>query len=178
VTLRRWRVEDAPDIARACDDPVTARWLPVPSPYTLEDGIGYVEQFTAPGWADGRTADVAVTDAETGEVLGAVGIKLPMRSQGVGEVGYWTAPWARDRGVASRAARLIAGWGLSELGLSRVELLAEVGNDASQRVAEKAGFVREGVLRAARRDREGTPRDFVCFSRTAADGAGRRSGRP
>jgi len=172
VTLRRWVPEDAPDIARACDDPVTAHWLPVPSPYTLADGQGYVERFTRPGWADGRTADVAVTDAATGELLGAVGIKLLHRDQGVGEVGYWTAPWARGRGVASRAAELIARWGLDELGLSRVELLADVENTASVRAAEKAGFMREGVLRSARRDRHGTPRDMAVFSRVASDRPG------
>jgi RimJ/RimL family protein N-acetyltransferase len=172
VTLRRWVPEDAPDIARACDDPVTARWLPVPSPYTLEDGQGYVERFTRPGWADGRTADVAVTDAATGELMGAVGIKLLHRDQGVGEVGYWTAPWARGGGVASRAAALIADWGLQELGLSRVELLADVENTASVRAAEKAGFTREGVLRSARRDRHGTPRDMAVFSQVAPDATG------
>ena len=61
-------------------------------------------------------------------------------------------------------------WGLDDLGLSRVELLAEVGNTASQRVAEKAGFTREGVLRSARRDRHGTPHDFVVFSSVALPG--------
>jgi RimJ/RimL family protein N-acetyltransferase len=162
VRLRRWRPEDAADVARACDDPVTARWLPLPSPYTLEDGRGYVAALTAHAWADGLAAELAVTDARTGELLGAVGLKL--RLHGVGEIGYWTAPWARGRGIAARATVVQSRWGLEVLGLDRVELLAEVGNVASQRVAEKAGFTREGVLRRARRDRHGTPRDFVSFS--------------
>lgn len=165
VRLRRWRPEDAADVARACDDPETARWLPLPSPYTLEDGRGYVEELTAHAWADGRAAEMAVTDALTGELLGAAGLKLPL--QGVGEIGYWTAPWSRGRGIAARAAVVQSRWGFEVLGLDRVELLAEVGNDASQRVAEKAGFTREGVLRRARRDRHGTPRDFVIFSRVS-----------
>lgn len=167
VTLRRWRPEDAEDVARACDDPWTARWLPVPSPYTLDDGRAFVSGFTAQAWADGRAAELAVTDAATGGLLGAAGLKLPL--PGVGEIGYWTAPWARGRGVAVRAAVAQSRWGFEALGLDRVELLAEVDNLASQRVAEKAGFTREGVLRQARRDRHGTPRDIVLFSLLSAD---------
>ena len=164
VTLRRWRSEDAADVARACDDPVSARWLPLPTPYTLEHGIDYVDVFTAHAWAEGGAAERAVTAAVPGELVGAGGHTVGGRPWGCGEVGYWTAPWARGRGVAARAARLVADWGLGDLGLSRVELLAEVGNEASQRVADKAGYVREGVLRSARRDRDGIAHDFVCFS--------------
>ncbi len=167
VRLRRWQPSDAADVARACDDPQTARWLPVPSPYTNEDGAFYVGELTPASWADGDAAEQAVVDASTGELLGACGLKLRQRAMGVGEVGYWTAPWARGRGVASRAAALVAAWGLRDLGLSRVELLAEVGNDASLGAALKAGFVREGVCRAARRDRYGVAQDMVLLSRTA-----------
>lgn len=165
VTLRPWRVEDAGDVRRACDDPRTVQFLPVPSPYTLEDGVLYTGTLVPAGWADGSAANVAVTDAQTGELLGAVGLKLELRQHGVGEVGYWTAPWARGRGVAGRAAALHAQWGLEAVGLTRVELLADVENPASQRAADKGGFVREGVLRGARPDRTGEARDMVLFAR-------------
>jgi RimJ/RimL family protein N-acetyltransferase len=162
VTLRRWRSSDAADVARACSDHETARWLPVPVPYTLEAAAGYVEGIVPTEWAAGTAANVAVTDATTGELLGAVGLTL---RSGLGEVGYWTAPWARRRGVATRAARLHAAWGLEELSLPRVELLADVGNTASQRVAEQAGFTREGVLRAVRPAPRSTDRvDMVLFA--------------
>ncbi|MDP3712102.1 MAG: GNAT family N-acetyltransferase [Mycobacteriales bacterium] len=165
VTLRPWRSADGPDVARACDDAETQRWLPVPVPYTAEVGQGYVDELVPAQWADGEAANVAVTDASTGELLGAVGLKLELRAHGVGEVGYWVAPWARRRGVASRAARLHADWGHDALRLARVELLADPRNTASVRAAERAGFAREGVLTQARPGvREDARADMVLFA--------------
>ncbi|MCW2681732.1 MAG: GCN5-related N-acetyltransferase, partial [Frankiales bacterium] len=76
---------------------------------------------------------------------------------------------ARGRGVAGRAARLHAGWGVEALGMARVELYADVQNVASQRAAEKAGWVREGIARAVRpAPREpGRRVDMVLFARLA-----------
>lgn len=167
VTLRRWRAADVADVTRACTDPDTARWLPVPVPYTAEAGRGYVEEMVPRLWADGAAANVAVTDAGTGGLLGAIGLTL---RNGLGEVGYWTAPWARGRGVATRATVLHSAWGFEVLGLPRVELLADVDNLGSQRVAERAGFVREGVARAVRpRPRSRDRADMVVFARVAGE---------
>lgn len=169
VTLRPWSLSDAPDVARACSDPLTVRWLPVPSPYTLEDAVGYLDGYVFGSWADGTAAELAVTDAVTGELLGAMGLKLHNRRLGFGEIGYWTAPWARGRGVAGRGAALSTQWGLDVLELNRVELLADVENLPSQRAAEKAGFLREGIARRARTVRSEPPRDMVVFSRVISD---------
>ncbi len=164
VTLRRWRSADGAEVARACTDRDTARWLPLPVPYTPQDGQAYVDELVPAEWAEGVRANVAVTDAVTGALLGAVGLGL---RDGIGEIGYWTAPWARGRGVAVRAARLHASWGFEALRLPRVELLADVGNEPSQRVAVAAGFAREGVLRAARAVPRSTGRaDMVLFALT------------
>ena len=168
VRLRRWRLDDAAEVARACEDPETARWLPVPSPYRLSDGQAYVREMTARSWLEGTVAAVAVTDAASGALLGACALTVRDRALGHAELGYWTAPWARGRGVAGRAAALHTGWAIEVLGLARVELLAEVDNIASQRAAERAGFVREGVARSVRPRPRSTERtDMVVFAKLA-----------
>jgi RimJ/RimL family protein N-acetyltransferase len=163
VTLRPWSAADAPEVARACDDPETARWLPVPSPYGLADAEAWLAQVPH-GWAFGGHRALAVTD-DTDGLLGSVA--LHDGPPGTAGVGYWTAPWARGRGVAARAAVLLADWAVAVQGVSRVELLADVENVASARAAEKAGFAREGVARRSRPDGTGTLRDMVVFSRVA-----------
>ncbi len=64
------------------------------------------------------------------------------------QFGYWVKREARGRGVATRALRLLSRWAVAELGAARLQLVTEPENDASQRVAEKAGFRREALLRA------------------------------
>lgn len=169
VRLRRFVPSDAADVTRACDDAGTARWLPVPSPYRLEHGRAYVEEQTVLEWVEGRAASVAVVDAVTGALLGACGLTLHA-PDGLGEIGYWTGPEARGRGVAGRAAALHAAWALDAVGLVRLELLADVGNHASQRAAERAGFVREGVARAVRPRPRGNGRaDMVQYAMVRPD---------
>ena len=156
VALRHPRETDVPVVQRACSDAESARWLPLPVPYTEQDARGWALGLVPWEWAQGRAASTAVVDAGTDELLGAVAI-TPGRDR-TGEVGYWTAPWARGRGVAVRATRLHTAWAVDALGLARVELLTDVRNAASQRVAEKAGFVREGIARAVRPEPRGTAR--------------------
>jgi len=107
---------------------------------------------------------VAVVELENEDiVLGGGSLYDVDLAQGRAAVGYWLAPEARGRGVATRAVRLVAGWTFAELGLARLELTCGPENVASQRVAERCGFVREGVLRSHIRFKGGR-RDTVVFS--------------
>jgi RimJ/RimL family protein N-acetyltransferase len=160
VLLRPFRSEDVPRIVEACRDPEIPRWTRVPDSYTEADGREFV-RLSAEWWAEGSAATFAVTDSSSGDLVASIG--LHGISEAKAEVGYWAAPWARGRGVASRALGLVSVWGLRELGLARIELLADVANVASQRVAEKAGFQREGVLRSYR-ELKGARPDYVVFS--------------
>ena len=81
-----------------------------------------------------------------------------------GHIGYWCAPETRGRGVTTRALRLLCKHALEDLGLQRLELITDPDNGASQRVAEKVGFQREGVLRSHLLHPDGRRRDSVMFS--------------
>ena len=164
LVLRPWRLEDVPLVAEVCRDPEIARWTRVPRPYTEEHARTWIEQ-TIRDWdsGEGETA-FAVTDGGSGEVLGAIGLRVLEEEYGVrGSIGYWVAADARGRGVATDALRLVSRWALRELGLPRVELVTDPGNAASQRVAEKAGFQKEGLLRSYIQMPNGR-RDALMFS--------------
>lgn len=171
VTLRPWDTSDAADMTRAFADAAIGEWLPIASPHTLTQAETWLDETVPTWWVMGMRVALAVTDAGTGELLGSVGLSTQERADGRGELGYWTAPWGRGRGVASRAAGLLTAWAFGVLRVSRVELFADAENPASQRAAEKAGFVREGVARAWMRDGQGAARDMVVFSRVSSDPA-------
>ena len=83
--------------------------------------------------------------------------------QGRAAVGYWLAPSSRGRGVATHATRLMARWAFEGLRVARLELTCGPDNERSQRVADRCGFVREGVLRS-HIPFKGGRRDTVMFS--------------
>ena len=84
------------------------------------------------------------------------------------EISYWVTPWGRGEGLAVEAVQAIGRWLLWEQGFERLALRAAPGNVASQRVAEKAGFTREGVARSAGFTNDGRV-DLVVFSLIRAD---------
>lgn len=164
--LRPWQPSDAPAVFDACQDPDIQRWTTVPSPYTTEDARGYVEQLSPSGWESGTTAAFAVLDATTGDLLASVA--LMGIADGSAELGYWCVAAARRRGVVSEAASAVCRWGFAELGLQRIEWQAEVGNEASRGVADRCGFVQEGVRRLGLVQR-GERRDSWVASLLATD---------
>jgi len=161
LTLRPLTESDADDVAEACQDPETLRWLPIPRPYTLANAECFIGTF-APALRESG-AGIVFAIQSTGRLAGVVDLKHVNWAYKVAEVGYWVAPWARGRGVASDATRALAHWAIHDHGFERVELFAATGNIASQRAAEKAGFVREGVARNAGYVHDGRV-DLVLFS--------------
>jgi RimJ/RimL family protein N-acetyltransferase len=137
--------DDVPAITEACQDPEIPRWTRAPSPYTEEDARAFVA-----GAAEGS---FALVDARTGELLGSIGVR-PV-GDGIGQIGYWITREARGRCVATRALRMISDWALETLELSPLQLITQ------QRVAEKAGFQREGSCAPTRSSRVGA-RTSIC----------------
>ena len=112
----------------------------MPAPYTEADARSFLAAARA-NWASGSAYVWAITDGGP-ELLGTIALHLGERTA----VGYWVAPWARNRGLATRAVETLCAWALAEGGFDRLELTTDPENAASQRVAEKAGFVREGLV--------------------------------
>jgi RimJ/RimL family protein N-acetyltransferase len=147
LVLRAVRETDAAPVADYCVDPLTQAWLPLPDPYTLDDARWFCTAFAPAQRASGLGL---VRGVElSGRLAGMIDLKRTDWRARTTEVGYWAAPWARGRGVTTRAVSLLARWVLREQGFQRAELRAATGNRASQRVAEKAGFQREGGARNA-----------------------------
>ncbi len=166
LVLRELLVADAADVARACQDEETQRWLPLPRPYTEATAEEFITSI-APGQQ--RCGDGVVRAIERdGRLVGCVDLKHTDWAARTTEVGYWVAPWARRQGVASRSARALSVWALTVGELERVELLAATGNVGSQRVADAAGFEQEGVARNAGYVHDGRV-DLIIYSLIAAD---------
>jgi len=157
IQLRPWTLDDVPAIVAACNDPEIQHWIPtVPTPYTEEDARAFIQ-----GDVMGiGTQQFAVILA--GRVVGSIG--MGVNNSHTAHIGYWCASEARGRGVTTRALRLLCKHALEDLRLQRLELITDPDNHASQRVAEKVGFQREGVLRSHLPHPDGRRRDSVMFS--------------
>lgn len=171
IALRPWRADDVPALVEAAQDPEIPRWTVVPAPYGEADARGFIAAQSERR-ASGDAAPFAVVSAPDDRLLGSVEITLQDWRNARGEIGYWIAGSARRRGAALRSVQLISRWAFDALGLARIELLVEPPNTASQRVAERAGYTREGVLRSYR-EMKGKRVDFVLFSLLPDDEAAR-----
>jgi RimJ/RimL family protein N-acetyltransferase len=165
IRLRPLTPSDVPRIVEACNDPDVARFIPgIPCPYTEADGHAYVSLMLDPSEAgQGRIAR-AIVGSGSDVLLGSIDVRVGE----TGSIGYWVHPEDRGEGVATRALLLLSRWAVQTGGVQRLELTTHPENEASRRVAEKAGFVREGVLRSHIAFREGR-RDSVMFSLLPAD---------
>lgn len=168
LLLRRYRGEDAPDVALACRDELTQRWLPLPNPYTDADALAWCTEM-APGFrASGEGIEWAGIRRADDRLIGSFGLKRTDWRARSSEIGYWVAPWARGQGLAVEAVGAIARWLLTEQRFERLVLRAATDNRASQRVAEKAGLTREGIARNAGFTNAGRV-DLVVFSLVAGE---------
>jgi RimJ/RimL family protein N-acetyltransferase len=156
IVLRPWRETDAAAVYEACQDPEIQHWIPViPRPYTHDDARAFVT-----GTSELGPHQFAVVEHR--RVVGSIGLRV--NENNTGHIGYWCVSGARGRGITTRALRRLCRYALDELALDRLELITDPENVASQRVAGKVGFQREGLLRSHLRHPDGRRRDSVMFS--------------
>lgn len=170
ILIRTFRADDVDAVFEAVRESMgeLSVWMPWCHPdYTREETATFINS-RPDDWKADVAYTFAITDAHTGAFLGSVGLNYILRPYQMGNLGYWVRTSATGRGAASAASRLIARFGFRELGLQRLEIIAAVENYPSQRVAEKTGAVREGVLRK-RLLYKGQPHDAVLYSLVAED---------
>jgi len=150
LVIGDWLESDAPAVHAACQDREIQRWIPVPRPYTIDHAREFVR--TATGFAI----------RENGVLVGSIALRVTTHN--TANVGYWCTPPARGRGIMTRALRRVCRYALDDLAIDRIEMTAYRDNIASHRVAEKAGFQREGVMRSKFAHPDGHRIDAVMFS--------------
>jgi ribosomal-protein-serine acetyltransferase len=148
IRLRRYRTRDVSAIYEAVQESFAelSQFMGWCSPkYTRVDAAKFVKAQTAAWQANSEFAFVIEGDAR--QILGSCGLNRIEMLSGTANLGYWVRTSATGKGVCTAAVALLREFAFSETKLQRLEIIAAVDNVASQRVAEKAGAIREGVLR-------------------------------
>jgi RimJ/RimL family protein N-acetyltransferase len=170
ITIRPVGADDVDAVFEAVRESINelAPWMQwCHADYARDETVAFIA--TVPdNWSTDQAYTFAILDARTKAFLGSVGLNVIIRQYQMANLGYWVRSSATKRGVASAATRLIARFGFRELSFQRLEIVAAIGNGASQRAAEKAGATREGVLRK-RLLINGQPHDAVLYSFVAED---------
>lgn len=170
IIIRRFRVADVPLIHEAVRESIAeiSPWMAWCHPdYTIDETAAFVLSREE-AWANEFEYGFVIAEARTSAVLGSVGLNYFNRDHQFANLGYWVRSNCTGRGVATAATILTARFGLRDLGLQRIEILSAVENKASQRVAEKAGAKKEGLLRN-RLSIRGQSHDAVMYSLIATD---------
>ena len=165
IALRPFRVGDAAAIAESCRDPAIPRFTMMPEAMTEDQARTWVERGLE--WWPRGLARFAVTVPPSDDCVGQMGVQFDFRSRRA-EAFYWLDRRVRGRGLAVEALDLVTEWALRDHRIVRVQLVTHPDNERSQRVAERCGFHREGVLRAWEPVKDQQP-DLVMWSRLADD---------
>ncbi len=154
------------DLDALAHDPVVQRFTRVPEPPPPGFARDWLARYEA-GRRDGTAAGFAAVDEHGGFLGLALAPDIDVDGRQL-ELGYIVAAAARGRGVATVLLRKLTRWAFDEAGALRAYLLIEDGNAASRRVAERSGYVQEGVLRSVhvKQDRRA---DLTIWSRLPSD---------
>jgi len=147
IRIRLRAESDEQAMIAALQDPEIPRWTRVPEPY---------DESTAAEWAvesrrqqeSGEGLHLIIADAETDRLMGSIGIHDIDRAEGRSSIGYYLAREARGRGLMTRAVRMLSRWAFENVPVERIEIPVIAANTASRRVAERAGYTFEGILRS------------------------------
>jgi ribosomal-protein-alanine N-acetyltransferase len=146
LVLRGFQDDDLDLIHEVSTDPLIPLITTVPADFSDEAGLAFIQRqrdrlTSREGYA------FVIANASDDHPLGAIGVWIRDIDRGRASVGYWLRSSARGRGAMTVALLAASEWAFETLGIVRLELYVEEWNVASWRTAEKAGFIREGLLR-------------------------------
>ena len=147
MQLRLLAATDVDDVTDLIADATTLRYTRIPEPPPEGFAQGWYERYEQ-GRATGSKEAFAIV-GDDGAFLGLALAPAIDDEAAEAELGYIVAAHARGRGVASEALRQLTAWAFEERGIQRAYLLIDVDNAASSKVAERAGYRFEGVMRSA-----------------------------
>jgi RimJ/RimL family protein N-acetyltransferase len=153
-----WAGEDDQFVSRSCR----------PGPFTRRDIARRITDLQRQWGRGGPRRSFAVREAGTRRLVGGCVLEIHPDDCEIGELSYWIFPPYRCRGYATRSAELACQFAFDDLGMNRVDVLIEPTNEASLRVATRAGFRRHH-----HRGNAGRP-GLVLFARLRGEGAGGR----
>ena len=160
-TVRPWRLDDAESVVRHANNINVARQLRdrFPHPYTRANANAFLKAATSAPEPSNLAIDVG------GEAVGAVGYVPGIDVERFSaEIGYWLGESYWGRGIATEALQLVTTHVFEAFNLLRLFALPFADNAGSIRVLEKAGYVREGLLRSSS-VKYGQPRDQLIYAR-------------
>lgn len=170
LRLRPWQPRDAEDLLDAARSSVASvgRWLPwCHAGYDLDDARTWISHCQD-GWSRGEHFAFPIFDLRTGEMIGGCGLNQLNHQHRSANLGYWVRQSRQGKGIAARAAALVARFGFEQLGLIRIEIVVMPDNRASLRTAEKTGARFEAVARH-RLWANGQAHDAAVYGLTPAD---------
>jgi [ribosomal protein S5]-alanine N-acetyltransferase len=146
LVLREFRDTDLELVREASRDPLIPLITSVPADYSEAEGLAFIKR------QQGRLASregyaFVIANRADDRAIGAIGVWIRNIDLGRAALGYWLSSSARGRGTAAAALLAVSDWALENLEIVRLEVFVEEWNIASWRTAEKAGFIREGLLR-------------------------------
>ena len=139
-------------------------WMPwAQQPPTPEESERFCREAQAK-WIAREMLDFCFFEKADGRLVGKGGLHTIDWNVPKFEIGYWIRSSRAGRGLATEATKALTDLAHS-LGGHRVEITCSAANTASRRVAEKSGFILEGILRSHRRATDGNLADTCMYAR-------------
>lgn len=150
IVLKRYELDHIPLLFEAALESrggEFTRWMPwCHENYTIEEARQFITK-SIENWENANEFDFAIFQKQSNRFLGGISLNLFNHQRKLANMGYWIRVKSQKQGVAYKAINLLTEAAFQETDLNRLEITAAVKNIASQKTAEKAGAIREGVLR-------------------------------